>query len=135
MRRKRSNGFSALEALLAIAILAFAMIPILTIQANATRSLTDSQIAIENLDHAQSALAILDSLNVMETPEGNRSVTGPVQLRWQSQQITPIRATRLADGSIGAFEVALFRVTAEIAVGARSATVTVHQLGWRTRRR
>jgi general secretion pathway protein I len=131
-RRPPQSGFSLLEALVAIAIVALALAPILNLQAELARDAARQNTMALEATATQNALALLSTINPMTNREGQVR-TGAMQVRWRaSAQSTPVRSTLQGAGE-GAFMVQQFQT--EVVIyredGARLTGFTVEQLGWR----
>jgi hypothetical protein len=83
MRSRGEEGFSLLEAIVALALLSAVLVPLHLLIGGATRSAL-------HLDHANrvaeielNALNIMDAVNPMERPQGSIDL-GPYVVRWSA---------------------------------------------------
>lgn len=112
-RARRSAGFTLLEAVVALALVAATVVPLYGFFSRSLDGLFRAADANRQSEASLTALAYLEGLNPLERPTGEEPL-GPYRLRWTSQEIVP-----RADGigyprGVGAYQVALFEVTAEI---------------------
>ncbi|MEQ1619008.1 MAG: prepilin-type N-terminal cleavage/methylation domain-containing protein [Terricaulis sp.] len=128
MKREQQSGFSVIEALVAVAIIAVAILPLASLQGQVSRTAGRQQQAQLSLAAERSAMAALRDLNVMETPDGALELGGDRVLRWQAHPISSAAAT-----NSGEFSVALYAVQAQVADhrGREIAKFSVDQVGWR----
>lgn len=132
--RRLENGFSVIEALVALAIVALALIPLMALQAQVSRTYARDQLERAELNAKQNALALLRDVNVLASPQGARRLDSAHLLRWWATPLTaPTRTTRQGQG-FGDFEIVLFRVDAAIEGGApprAPVSFSLEQVGWR----
>ena len=132
--RQRQSGFTLLEAVVAIAILAAAALPL---YAFFSRSLDGLYRAAEVNRESQAsltAIAFLSGLNPMERPTGEDTL-GPLRLRWKTHEVIPTTDAIGYPRGLGLYQVALYEVTGEILDGNRvRATVAVRLVGYRRAR-
>ncbi len=100
--RGGSDGFSVLEALVAMAILAAAMLPLLALQGQFIRSVESFERADTRIAARQNAVAYLKTLNFTQVETG-RVVQGDVVLRWTAEPALPTRRTRWPGGEVGRY--------------------------------
>jgi len=132
MTREHSNGFSVIEALVAIAILAIALVPILALQAQATRDSTHESQIRSALTDQRNAMAILRTINPMQQPTGRIAISTTRFLSWSAAPLSRITPTVPRAGAETAFDTALYRLTVEIrnSHNARETSFVVDKLGW-----
>ena len=129
---KARAGFSALEALIAAAILGLALAPLLDLQRQSMRAAARYDAAREALSMQRSALEILTSVNPMAEPMGQRALSGQVALAWVARPLSrPTRSVAYSQPQ-GEFEIALFRLDVRI-IRNRTllTTFSTEQIGWR----
>lgn len=121
-------GFSVMETLVAMALLAVAFIPLYSLM----QTLADGADRIQNtagrLAIEESALAILETFDPIAEPEGERML-GEWRLTWTSELVA---SERPATGYLGTsiYQVSLFDVTATLQRGTRVRTIEMCRVGW-----
>ena len=122
-------GFSVVEVLAAVALMAIAILPLYQLQ----RALTDAAVRLElqteALDTQQSALAILETINPHAEPEGSRSL-GRWQMSWRSSQVA---FTSEATGFLGQsnYELALYEIVVTLERQNFRTEFETRRIGWR----
>jgi general secretion pathway protein I len=133
-RRRRQGGFTLLEAVIAIALVAAAAMPL---YAFFSRSLDGLYRAAEVNRESQASLTVLSflsGLNPMERPSGEEGL-GALRLRWKSREVVPVTDSIGYPRGIGLFHVGLYEVTGEILDAGRvRSTVTIRLVGHRQAR-
>lgn len=134
---KGEAGFSVLEALVAMALLAGAFLPLLQIQGQfvrTTESVERAQIRVEQRELARTYLA---TVNFTDQPAGQVTL-GQTLLVWESEIAQPTRIARGVDGTPGRFFMTLYdvNVRVETANQAESGGLSANPfrfkgLGWR----
>ena len=86
--KRQSYGFTLIEAIVAMAILGAAMLPIMALLSQSINQI--HKIAESNAQSAakNSALSVIDPINPMETPNGEIDM-GDFNLVWSSELIVP----------------------------------------------
>jgi Tfp pilus assembly protein PilV len=136
MKRKQSaSGFSALEALVAVAIIAVALVPLLDLQTQVTRDAVRQQALYAESVAIQDGLALLRDLNPMANESGALPHGEGGQIVWRARPITRPTQTTLGGSGYGPFDVQLYTVEIEVTAqsGAAVAAFSVDKLGWRGR--
>lgn len=115
LRRRfaRDAGFSVLEALVAMALLAGAFLPLLQIQAQfvrTTESVERAQVRIEQRDLSRT---FLETVNFAQEPTGEVTL-GAHTLVWESVSGNGEARVRGVDGNMGRFWVSLYTVEASV---------------------
>lgn len=131
--RRRAAGFSLLEAMVAVALVAttgLALLGWLNQSLDAANRLAERQ-------HAQTlqleASRFVDTLNPMESPSGETDV-GPVRFAWssepRSERVPNVSPSTSAPGD---FELALYEVTVQITAPDAPSPLVLRQLqvGWK----
>ncbi len=133
-RRQEQIGFSVLEAIAAIALIAIAFLPMMVLQSQLTRTAAAIERAERNTRNMSSALARLRVTNPMFEPDGVENL-GEAVFSWRSHPITEVRPVLDAGGGAGRFDMQLFDITATLDYGNGVKTeFTVRQVGWRANR-
>lgn len=129
-QRQSQKGLSVLEALVAIALISVAFLPLLALQEQLTRTAIAIERAEETLRAKSNALAYLETLNPTYRPSGEESL-GNAVLTWTSTPLTiPVPALAMV-GTNGRFDVTLYDVNAVIQFQTgRSEQFVVRRVGW-----
>ncbi|MEM8770363.1 MAG: hypothetical protein AAGD92_01825 [Pseudomonadota bacterium] len=129
-KRKRQQGFSVLEALAAIALIAAAFLPLLALQGQLARTVIATERAETRLAHKQSALNYLRVLNPTLQPQGTE-VFGDAQLSWTARPISDEKPALGNGGEPGRFNIRLYEIDARITYAdGRETTFSIRSMGW-----
>lgn len=125
------TGFSVLEAIAAIALLAIAMMPLLALQGQLARS----ALAIERAElaarHERNALAFLEAVNPTLAPQGEEDL-GEARLVWRSRPVSAEKPALNASNETGRFLMRLYDVEARIIdASGRERVFVIRRVGWR----
>ena len=100
----KTHGFSLLEAIVALAILAAAGLALFASMSQSLQMVNRAERAREVDSALLNAVAWMDTVNPMERPQGEQSF-GQFTLQWQSKPIEPVR-----DGVTGFLQPGLYQV-------------------------
>lgn len=135
MRRPaaRREGFSLVEALVALAIAALAFTAIFALQDQMTVGQMRLQRALDTAALQRNALELVQDLNPMDQPSGQRVLAGGQVVSWTAQPLTETRRNAGFPAGEGVFDVALYEVETVItAAGGRElGRLQFRRLGWR----
>ena len=127
----KEEGFSVLEAMVAMAILAAGLLPILALQGQFVRTVTQ-------IEHVEKSLtAQNNALNLMRTVDLTNVPTGEVQFENYriSYNATPAASTQTVRGNggfPGRFEVTLYDIQIKIIyLSGREENFSIRNFGWR----
>ena len=124
-------GFSLLEALIAVALIAAALLPLLALQGQLTRTVLAVERAGTTAKDMTSALSFLRTLNPMRDPEGTEQL-GDAILSWTARPASDERPALDQGGAPGRFMLQLYDIEATITYDdGRSVAFSVRALGWR----
>jgi len=129
----RQAGFSVIEALVAVAVVAIALASLIGLQADVSRTLIRQREFREQLGIQRDALAFFRDINIMERPRGVAIVGVDRRLSWHAAPTSRlVRSTQQGTGD-GNFEIRLYRVDVEAiaAQGADPVQFSFEQVGWR----
>lgn len=133
-RSKTSDdGLSTLEALVAVAVLGMALIPILAFQTQISQAYGRYDTLRERSELERNALAALRDLNPMERADGRMSLGESQTVTWTSHPITiESRNTAYPVGD-GEFVVAIYRIDAILldSIKQKQFSLSFERLGWR----
>jgi general secretion pathway protein I len=130
-RRKSVAGFTLLEAILALALVAIAVMPLYGFFSRSLDGLYRAAAVNRESEASLSAIAFLTGLNPMERPEGE-SPLGAYRLRWQSRELVPATDITAYPRGLGLYQAALYEVTGELLEGPRVRTkVAIRLVGYK----
>ena len=125
------DGFSVLEAMIAMAILSAALIPLLTLQGQLIRNVESFERAEVRFSARDSALTYLNNLNFTLTPSGSLDL-GTADMRWSSTLAGPPQMSRGDNGVEGRFEMSLYDVTVQLDFkNGQQDEFAIRSIGWR----
>ena len=84
------RGFSLLEAIVALTIMATCLLALYAWLSTSIFGLNRARDSASSLQDARVAQAIVETINPMTTPDGNREIA-PLEIRWKSRPITDRR--------------------------------------------
>jgi general secretion pathway protein I len=132
--RHRQSGFTLLEAVVAIAILAAAALPLYAFFSRSLDGLYRVAEVNRESQASLTAISFLNGLNPMDRPSGEEPIGG-LRLRWKSNELVPAMDSIGYPRGIGLYQVALYEVTGEILEAGRvRSTVTIRLVGHRQAR-
>ncbi len=133
MTPRAREGFSLIEALVALTIAALVLGAIFELQIQMVRGQQRAVDAMEQVMAQENALALTRTLNPMERPEGSIALPGGDTIRWSAQaKGRPITNAGFPGGN-GQFEVQLYTMTVAVerARGRSPAPLVFDRMGWR----
>ena len=117
-------GFSVMETLVAVALLAIAILPLYAFQQTLADTAARLQTASALLDAQESALAVLQTIDPIAEPQGEMDL-GEWRLSWESRELV---SEQPADGYLGSsiWGVGLYEINATLERGE-----TRHEMSFR----
>lgn len=112
-RRRPQAGFTLLEAIVAMVIMATCLLALYGWLSANTIAMNRVQAQALSLEDARAALAAVETINPMATPTGERDI-GPLQVRWNARSIASRRPGLSAAGMPTQFDLELYEVAVEI---------------------
>lgn len=133
MIRRRREGFSLIEALVALAIAAMTLTAIFELQQQMIRGQRRAADVMEQVAAQENALALTRDINPMDQPSGTITLPEGDVIRWTSSPKTESRTNAGFPTGDGTFQVQLFTVTVEIERrnGRSPAALVFDRMGWR----
>ena len=131
--RLRREGFSLIEALVALSIAAMTLTAIFELQTQMVRAQQRASLALDQVIVQENALAMTRDVNPMAEPEGAFALPDGDTIQWTSRPYGPPQINAAFPQGNGVFEVQLFEVTVTIErVAARPMPPLVFdRVGWR----
>lgn len=126
---KTERGYTVIEALVAVFLMAVAIAPLIALQSQASRGVLAVERSLSRSVALENALGYLSVINIAENPTGNLSSEG-WQVSWNSEQISDYQRARF-QGAEGNFELALYRVTIRLSKEGVETSKHVTRIGWR----
>lgn len=131
----RVRGFSLLEAIVALTIFSMCAVALYGWLATNVRALGRVEAQQALVRDGRAALAVLESVNPMAEPRGERSLPGGLQVRWSSRELVPPRPGKGPGGNTLVFDLALYNLDVEVLRDGRETTrFTVRRAGWKAAR-
>jgi len=131
----RQSGFSLLEAIVALTIFSICTMALygwLSVNVNALSRVEARAAAVRD---GRTALAVLEAVNPMKEPEGERALPGGLQVRWTSKEVQPRQSGKGPAGNTLVFDLALYEVTVTVLRAGREVNrFAVRRAGWETAR-
>jgi len=132
--RQGQQGFSLLEAIVALTIMATSLLALYAWLSTSTFALGRARASAQALQDARVAKAIVETINPMKDPTGSRDLP-PLEIRWKSRPLTERRTGMSRAGTSTQFDFRLYEVDVEVL---RSGTVvrdfSVRRAGWEAAR-
>ncbi len=113
MASSRSAGFSLLEAIVALAILAAAGLALFAATAQSMQMISRAENARHSDAALRSALDFLETVNPMESPSGEHDL-GDFLLRWHASEVEAPQDGATGSLQPGFFQVGLYDVRLEL---------------------
>lgn len=130
---RRREGFSLIEALVALTIAAMVLGAIFELQLQMVRGQRRATEAMDQVMAQENALALTRNLNPMERPSGVIALPGGDTIRWTSEaKGRPVQNAGFPSGD-GMFMVQLFTLTVQVerVSGTSPAPMVFDRMGWR----
>ena len=134
-RGRRSQGFSLLEAIVALTVFSVCAVALYGWLATNMRALGRVEAQQARVRDGRAALAVLESVNPMEEPRGERRLPGELAVRWTARELIRPKPGKGPGGNTLVFDLALYNVDVEVLrAGAETNRFTVRRAGWKTAR-
>ena len=130
----RQSGFSLLEAIVALSIMATTLLALYSWLSVNTMALNRTRSVANSLQDARSALAVVETINPMDQPRGER-ILPPLEIRWTARPISDRRTGMSRSGTPTQFDLMLYDVDVEVFRDRNlSREFTVRKAGWKAAR-
>ena len=125
------RGFSLLEAIVALTILATAGLALFAAMSQSVQMIARAENARLGDSAVRNAVAWMETVNPMETPQGEQRI-GEVTLRWSAQLVEPERDAMTGYLEPGLYRLGLYDVRLELEQDGRPLADTVlRRVGYR----
>ena len=129
--RRRARGFTLLEAIVALAILAAAGMALFAAMSQSLQMVQRAQQARDADAALRNALAWTETINPMHSPSGEQAL-GDWEMRWTSEPVEPPRDAATGFLQPGLYQVGLYRLHLQLwRDGALQREVTFNRAGYR----
>lgn len=112
-RLTHSRGFTLLEAIVAVAIIGVALVPIITFISQMVDGLARAGDSNARNLAQQSVIELLETLNPLEDPVGEDRI-GDLVVRWQSDALIQPRAQQFVGVGLPSYSVGFYAVTVSV---------------------
>lgn len=127
---RHQRGFSLLEAIVALTIMATSMIALYAWLSSSAIALSRVHESSGTLEDQRTALAVVEAINPMTEPSGERDIEG-LRVRWSSNPASETRAGITWANLPSAFDLALYDVDVEVLrSGSLVGSFRVRRAGW-----
>jgi len=134
MSAARQQGFSLLEAIVALTIMSTCLLALYAWLSTSTLSLNRASAHALALQDARAAKALIDTINPLLTPEGARELP-PLLIRWNATPVSERRFGMTVSGTANQFDFMLYEITVEVLRDAQLVhTFAVRKTGWEVAR-
>lgn len=108
-----ARGFTLLEAIVAMVIMATTLLALYSWLSSSTLSLNRAQAQALALDDARSALEMMDRINPSQEPRGEHRLD-PLSIRWQARPAAELRHGMSSVGFPTQFDFQLYDLEVEV---------------------
>lgn len=128
--RNGQRGFSLLEAIVAMVVMSTAMLALYGWLSSSVLGINRAQANALALQDSRAALALIETVNPMLEPRGERTVAG-LTVQWTSTEVAPRRSGRSRAGMPTLFDLALYEVQVDVARNGRPVrSFALRRAGW-----
>ena len=114
MASRSTAGFTLLEAIVALTVMALALIPLVSFIAQSSDQLMRAGAANEQSMVTQSVLALMDPVNPMAEPEGTLALDETISISWRADVIAPPPEGSLVRTPLSGFRIGFYGVTVSV---------------------
>lgn len=107
------RGFTLLEAIVALVIMATSLVALYAWLGSATIGLQRASAQVRSVEDAREALAVVNVVNPQDEPQGEREA-GPLRVRWTSERIDGPRPGLSATGLPTQFDFSLYLLKVDV---------------------
>ncbi len=110
---RRQRGFSLLEAIVALTILATAGLALFAAMSQTVQMVMRAEAVRESDSALRNALAWMETVNPALDPRGQQQL-GEWTLRWESELVEPARDATTGTLQVGLYKIGLYRIGLEL---------------------
>lgn len=126
----RQAGFSLLEAIVAMTVMAMALLSLYSWLSSSTIALNRVHAQSQALQDARTALAFIETVNPMLQPNGNHKIED-IDVRWSATPVADRRSGRSRAGSVSYFDMGLYQLDVTVIRDSRTVKeFRVRRAGW-----
>lgn len=124
------RGFTLLEAIVAMVIMATCLLALYSWLSSSTLALRRAQAQTLALEDARAAFALVEDVNPMQEPRGEREVA-PLTVRWEATPVVERRSGMSQAGLPNQFDLTLYDMHVEVLRGERPVrSFSFRKAGW-----
>lgn len=129
-RPRTTGGFSLLEAIIALTVMATSLMALYAWLSSSALAIARVQANADRLADQRTALAIIETINPMAEPEGQRQLES-LQVRWRARPLTEQLVGVSNAGGPSAFDLRLYEMTVEVSrENGDASEFSVRRAGW-----
>lgn len=113
-RKSRKNGFTLLEAIVALTIIGVTLIPIMSFLGQASRQLESAAESNQRAIAQQTILAYVESLNPLINRTGEAAVSKNLAMRWTSIALVEPGTASAFGGRLASYQLGFYRVDIDV---------------------
>ena len=127
----KDDGFSVLEAMVAMAVLAAGLLPLLALQGQFVKTVTRIEHVEQSLSAQDNALALMHTVNLTETPKGEVVFDGYI-INYEAKAAMAPSSVRDTGGLPRRYELTLYDVVLKISFDSGAEEeLSIKAFGWR----
>lgn len=109
-QQRKDAGFTLLEAIIAIAIIGFALIPLVSFLSLSANELSKAAESNERSFVEQAAIAMMGPVNPFQTPSGSTPLNDKISIAWDSKALVPPNKNLVPNSGLPSFRLTFYAV-------------------------